>query len=449
MEDINLKIEKLIYEGVGLSHFDNKAVFVKGGITGELVKVKIVSKNKNYLKAEIVEIVEPSKHRIKPKCPMSKPCGGCNLDYIEYDYLIKEKENIVKEIFQKFENVKFKPFAKSPKTEEYRHKSQYPVTETKKSKRLIAGYYKERTHEIVNIKYCPIQPSVIDKIIDYIRENWNLSAYIEKSHKGLLRHINTRISNSTGEILVCLVLNSDIKEFEKIKPEIEEFSEKLINNFIRVKGFFVNLNNDKTNRITGDTTILIKGQNYITEKLGQNSYNIGVNSFFQVNPKCAEILFDEAKKLISKKGSFLDLYGGVGTIGIFMKDVVSKITLVEENKEAIICAKENYKLNNVQKYEVFEGSANSIIKNFIKEKRKFENIVIDPPRKGSDVETLDNISKMTDSIIYISCNPMTLKRDAEILIQKGFKFKSVQGFDMFPNTYHIECVAHFKKDIKN
>ena len=445
MEEKKIKIEKLVYEGVGLAHFEGKAVFVKGCLNDEVVKVKIVSKNKNYLKGEITEIIESSSYRIKPKCPMSKPCGGCDFSHIEYNFSTEEKENILKEIFQKFKEVEFKPFIKSPKIEEYRCKSQYPVTETKKSKRIIAGYYKEKTHEIVNIKYCPIQPKIIDDIIQFVRENWNLSCYIEKSHKGLLRHINTRISSFNNDILITFVLNSDKNEFEKAKSEIEIFADKLIEKFSEIKGVFVNLNNEKTNKITGSDTILIKGEDFIIEKLNESRYKIGVNSFFQVNPKVAEILFNEAKNLISKKGSFLDLYGGVGTIGIFMKDVVSKITLVEENNEAIKFAKENYKLNEILKYEVFEGSAKNKIQDFIKEKRTFENIIIDPPRKGSDIETLNNISKMTNSIIYISCNPMTLKRDAEILIQNGFKFKSLQGADMFPNTHHIECLAHFIK----
>lgn len=445
METIRLKIEKLIYEGVGLSHFEGKAVFIKGGIAGELVDVKIVSKNRNFLRAEIVDIIEKSDKRITPKCPMSKPCGGCDLNFIEYNYLTDEKQNILKEIFKNFKNLEFKPFIKSRETENYRCKTQYPTTESKKSKRILAGYYKERTHEIVNIKYCPAQPAIIDDIIQFVRENWNLSCYIEKTHKGLLRHINARISKEAGDVLITFVINSDIKEFEKLKPEIELFADKLTQKFNKVKGVFVNLNNEKTNKIIGDKTILIKGENFILEKLGDYKYKIGVNSFFQVNPKCAELLFDSAKSLISKKGTLLDLYGGVGTIGIYMKDKVSKITLVEENSEAISFAKENYKLNEILKYEVFEGLANKIIKQFIKEKRNFENIVIDPPRKGSDNETLDNISKMTNSIIYISCNPMTLKRDAEILIEKGFRFKSLQGVDMFPYIHHIECVAHFIK----
>lgn len=447
---IELEIEKVIFEGIGLSRLEGIAVFVKGVLPDEKIKAKVLKVNKNFIKAELIEILKPSKYRIKPICPMSKPCGACDLAFVDYNYSTQLKEDIVSEIFKKFEKTKILSFIKSENALEYRHKTQYPTTQTKNSKRILAGYYKEKTHEIVNIKYCPIQKNVIDKIVDFIRENWDLGAYEEKNHKGLLRHINTRISNFNNDILITLVLNTDKKELNKIENKLNLFKDKLIKNFPQIKGVLINLNNEKTNKITGEETVLLYGNDFIFEKLtdgiNEFTYKIGSNSFFQVNVDCANLLFNSAKKLITKKGTLLDLYGGVGTIGIFMKDISTKITLVEENKEAIKLAKENFKLNEILKYEIFESDANKKMKDFIKEKKSFENIIIDPPRKGSDNETLDLISKMTDSIIYISCNPMTLKRDAEILIEKGFEFKSVQGVDMFPHTHHIECVAHFKRE---
>lgn len=446
MDLIELKIEKSIFGGLGLSHYEGMAVLVEGAVTGDIIKAEIIKKNKNYLSAKIKEIIVPSNKRTKPFCPLYGACGGCGMQFVEYDFLIKEKENILFEIFSSFSELKIKPFVKSPKTLNYRCKTQYPVTQTKNSKRLLIGYYKKNSHDITNIKFCPVQPSVIDEITEFIRNNWNLGAYIEKTHKGLLRHINTRISTNDNSILFTFVLNADEKEYKKIKNEITDFSNLLMNNFPLIKGVFVNLNNEKTNKITGEKTFLIKGEKYIIQNLKSYSYKMGPLSFFQINPYLAEILFEKAKNLISKKGSLLDLYGGVGAIGIFMNDVADKITLVEENSEAVSFAYENYKLNNIKNYEIYEGKAENIINNFIKEKRYFENIIIDPPRKGSDNRTLECISKMTNSIIYISCNPMTLKRDAGFLIEKGFKFKTLEGFDMFPYTHHIECLAHFERE---
>ncbi len=445
MENIKLKIEKLIYEGYGLAHHNGKAVFIKSVLPDEEVEIKIVSKNKNYLRGEIVQIIEPSKHRIKPICPLSKPCGGCNLNFVEYDYLVEQKQNILKEIFQNFENLEIKPFIKSEIPLHYRCKIQYPISQTKKSKRFLIGYYKEKSHEIVNIKFCPAAPLITDEIINFTRENWQHTGYIESSHKGLLRHISIRYSNHTKEILLTFVLNSDENEFKNIKKEIENFATLIMEKFPQIKGFFVNLNPTKTNKITGEKYILIKGANCIIEKLEDKIYKIGADSFFQINPPVAEKLFSSAKNLIDKKGPLLDLYGGVGAIGIFMKENVTKITLVEENKEAIKLAKENFKLNEIQKYEIFETKANLKMEEFIKQKKTFANIIIDPPRKGSDPITLKNVASMTNSIIYISCNPTTLKRDSEILIENGFKLKSIQGADMFPYTHHIETLAHFVK----
>lgn len=439
---IEIRVEKNIFEGNSLSHYEDKAIFTKGLIEGEIASVKIKKVYKNYAKAECVNIISASDKRIKPTCPLNKPCGGCDMAFIDYDYELKIKENIIKEIFNGFE-AEILPVLKSPKIDAYRVKAQFQAGETKNSKRVILGYYKENTHELINIKYCPTQDKIFDEIIDYIRENWKFGCYIEKTSKGLLRNVVLRMSTDKKEILVCLVLNS-----LENSPEIETFSKNLTEKFPEIKGVILNFNNKKTNKILGDKNKLIIGKDFITQTLKSNTgveltYKIGALSFFQVNPYSASILFDTAKNLITKKGTFLDLYGGCGTIGIFMKDKVTKITLVEENPEAIKLAKENYKLNEISKYEVFEGDAKAKINDFIKEKRTFENVLIDPPRKGSNKETLDNISKITNNIIYISCNPMTLKRDAEILIQNGFKFNSIQPVDMFCRTHHIECVAHF------
>ena len=441
---LDIKIEKVVFEGAGLAKAKEKAIFIKGVLPDEVVRARAIRVNKNFISGSLIEVMQASKNRIKPVCPYYKPCGACDFAFIDYDYQTELKEKIIKEIFQNFD-IEFKPVIKSPKTKNYRMKTQYPVSITKNSKRIIIGYYKEKTHEAVNIKYCPIQPSVIDEIAEFIRNNWILGCYIEKKEKGLLRHVNFRSSNTNKDLLLTFVLNADEKGLNGFKNEINDFACTIIKKFPSIKGFFVNLNNKKTNKITGDKTILIKGEGFIFEKLEDKIYKIGGNSFFQVNPSCTSLLFNAARELIENKGTLLDLYGGLGTIGIFMKDKATKITLVEENEEAVCLAKENFKLNNVLKYEVFKGCAKEIMKKFLKEKRTFENIVIDPPRKGSDIETLQNISKMTNSIIYISCNPMTLKRDASELISLEFDFISIRPVDMFPDTHHIECVAKFGK----
>ncbi len=452
-EIIELTIEKLTGTGSALSHFDGKAVFIDNVVPEDIVKARVLRINKNFIRAKLIDIITPSKYRVKPFCPLFNACGGCNLQNIEYDFLICQKDNILKETFKTFKNVEFKPFIKAEKLREYRCKVQNAVTETKVSKRILAGYYKENTHEVINIKYCPIQPDIIDKIINFIRENWKLGTYIEKKNKGLLRHIIIRFSNFSKKMILTLVLNKNAEYYDKIESDIKDFSSCIIKEFPDITGVLVNFNPEKTNKITGDITKTVVGEDFIYEKLYATNgiyytYKISKNSFFQINPPVASKIFNAVKSLVPENSHILDAYGGVGTIGIFLSDKARKITLVEECESATNDAKANFKLNNCKNYEVFLGDAKTIFKEFLKstpkDKKIFDCAILDPPRKGSDKEALEIISKLAKIIIYVSCNPATLARDAKILENLGFSLKSLQGADMFPFTHHIESVAYFE-----
>ncbi len=480
---IELTAEKLVYSGAALSHYEGKAVFLENAVPGDKVKARVLRINKNFIRAKILEIIEPSSHRIKPFCPLFNACGGCNLQNVEYDFLISQKQGILEEMFSPlasdaFKDVEFKPFIKADVLKEYRCKVQNAVSETKVSKRLLTGYYKENSHEVVNIKFCPIQPKIIDEITGFIRENWKMSGYVERTNKGLLKHILIRYSSAEGKMLLTLVLNKDFEYFNKIKSEIEEFACALAGKFPQISGILINFNPKKTNKITGDVTELIFGEDFVTEKLksfecAENgaepaedktqgtpcekpgkpcrefTYKISKDSFFQVNPKTAEKVFDALKAFVEPNSYILDAYGGVGAISIFLSDKAKKITLVEESESAVNDAKANFKLNNCENYEVFLGDAKEIFKTLQKQMQKqgktYNAVVLDPPRKGSDKEALEIISKLTKKIIYVSCNPSTLARDVKILHDLGFKLKSLQGADMFPFTHHIESIACLEK----
>ena len=242
---IELTIEKLVYTGAALSHYEGKAVFIENAVPGDKIKARILRINKNFIRAKITEIIEPSSHRVKPFCPLFNACGGCSLQNVEYDFLISQKQGILEEMFSPnagdaFKDVEFKPFIKAEKLKEYRCKVQNAVSETKVSKRLLTGYYKENSHEVVNIKFCPIQPKIIDKITEFIRENWKLSGYVEKTNKGLLKHVLVRYSNANDKMLLTLVLNKDFEYFDKIKSEIEEFAKVLAEKFPSVSGISEN-----------------------------------------------------------------------------------------------------------------------------------------------------------------------------------------------------------------
>lgn len=445
---VELTAEKLLYKGDALCRYDNLPVFLKGAVPGDVVKARILRLNKNFARAKITEIITPSKKRIKPLCPLFNPCGACCHQNVEYDFLVEQKNEILKEFFKSFPNVEFKPFIKAEKLVNYRCKTNYAISETRVSKRLLAGYYKEMSHEVVNIKFCPIQPPVIDDITAFIRDEKPFDAYIEKKNKGMLKHILLRTSSSTNKILLTLVLNKDFEFFDKIKPETLEFAKKISAKFPQIAGVSVNFNPNRTNKITGEKWATILGEESIIQHLKdasgkEFSYKFGPESFFQVNPYMAEKLFSCVKELVPDGSTLLDAYGGVGAISVFLSDKVRKITLVEEVESAVIDAKTNFKMNSCTSYEVFLGDAKERFREFLKQKKSFDVAILDPPRKGSDKEALEIISKLAKTVIYVSCNPSTLARDAKILEHEGYILKSVRGVDMFPFTYHIESVAYF------
>ena len=289
----------------------------------------------------------------------------------------------------------------------------------------------------MNIKHCPIQPEICDKIIDFIREKapeFNISAYDEKTHKGLLRHVIIRNSVSNGKNLVVLVINSD-----KTSLEIQNLAQAIYNEFEAVSGVCVNFNTKRTNVIQGEISKLTAGEDFIEEKILDKTFIIGANTFFQVNPKSAENIFRYVKNYIAENfdnPTVLDAYAGITAFGICVSDVCEKVVSVEENTDSCTLAEKSIELNNIKNVEINNCDAGEF---FAREKRKFDVIILDPPRKGCTTESLDNAIRLSKGkIIYVSCNPATLARDLKYLTEKGAIVESIQPFDMFCHTYHIE-----------
>ena len=446
---VDVVIEKTVYQGEGLARIGEEkfVVFVKDAISEDKLKIKITSLNKKHAKGEIIEIIEPSKNRVKPFCALYNACGSCDCQILNYENLIKEKHKILKDIFcDIIPKDKIYPIIKSPQDKQYRHKIQFPARQTKNSKRILLGYFKENSHDLTNIKYCPMQPEIINEMAQFIRDNFELDCYCEKTHKGLLKNVITRISSHNNDILLTLVLNCSQNDFINYENSIFRFFKKIMAKFDSIKGCFVNFNPQKSNKVLGNETIKVLGQDFIIEKLENKSYKIGATSFFQVNPKSAVNLFNVVKDNIKPNSTILDAYGGVGAIGIFVSSEANKITLVEENENAILMANENFKINNIENYEILSGDAKVHFLNFEKENRKFDYVILDPPRSGCEKEGLLAISKVTNKIIYVSCNPQTLKRDILELDKENFKPKFIQGVDLFPYTYHIESVVLLERE---
>ena len=444
--ELVLEIEKISNLGYGIAKYNGYVIFVEGGCPGDVVKAKIGKKNKSFANATILEIIKPSEYRVKPLCPMQKVCGSCQLQYIDYNYQLKLKREIVVDTMHSIygNEVEVRDTIPSPKEIAYRHKVQYPISQTRDSKRILAGYYKQSSHELVNIKYCPIQPEYCDTIVEFIRNaafDSKVSGYEEKKHAGDLKHVVIRTSAFNGKNLVCLVINSP-----KLLDKVKLLAKRIYNELENISGVCVNLNPAKTNLILGKETILLEGESFVEEKLCDKIFKIGADTFFQINPYTADNIFKYIKKYISEhydKPLIMDAYAGITTFGICLSDIAKKVVSVEEVKSSVDLASKIIKENGIKNVELHNMDAGKFFEKELNTKgRKFDITVLDPPRKGCSEESLDYALKLTTKqIIYVSCNPATLARDLKYLVNKGCSVEFIQPFDMFPHTYHIESVA--------
>ena len=299
----------------------------------------------------------------------------------------------------------------------------------------------------MNIKYCPIQPKIIDKITEFIRtkaQELGISGYNEKLHKGELRHIVYRMSKSENECIVIFVVNDT-----KLNDKFKKLAKKVMEEFAHVKGCLINYNTLKGNLImTGDTR-KIQGENYIIEKMDGKTFKISANSFFQVNIGSAKNIFNTVKDIVAANypdSRILDAYSGVSSFGIWLSDIAREVVSVEEAPSATKDAADNVELNNVKNLTALNGDAKKIFAQLCENGERFDVTVLDPPRKGCEKESLDFALKLSDkAIIYVSCNPSTLARDLKYLHENGFKTKYIQPVDMFCHSYHIESVAWLER----
>ncbi len=431
------------YEGEGIAKINNFTVFVPGAIKGEKVRILIVKVNSSHAFGKILEIISASDNRNQDvDCTTYKRCGGCNLRHIKYEETLKIKKNIVENLVNK--NLKTKVVVKDTIGMEepyhYRNKAQYPVGIDKEENPVI-GVFANRTHEVIPINNCFIQNKESQQIAKYIcnfLKKHNITVYDEKNQKGLVRHIMIKIGIKTNEIMCVLVING--KDIPQEKLLVQELIEK----FPHIKTIVKNINTKNTNVILGDKNINLYGDGYIYDKLGEYTFKISPLSFYQINPLQTEKLYNLAVEYanLSGKETLIDLYCGIGTIGIFMSKQAKKIYGVEIVEQAIEDAKENCKINNISNAKYIVGDTEKVLTELIHEKNiKPDVIVVDPPRKGLDNTTIENIIKIKPKkVVYISCNPATLTRDLAKL-ENDYEIKEIQPVDMFPFTSHVECVS--------
>ena len=467
---VELTIEDIGVSGEGIGKVDGYTLFVKDTVIGDVVRVKIMKAKKNYGYARLMDIIKPSKDRVEPACPIARQCGGCQIQAMNYNAQLKYKQKLVKDNLLRIggltEGADYEmceilgmdtPFR-------YRNKAQYPVGEDKDGN-IVMGFYAGHTHSIIA---CPDDDCMLGHsdntfILNAVKEwmkEYRVRAYNENIHKGTVRHVLIRTGYHTDEVMVCLVTK------KMLRKEAADGLVKAIQKLkLNVASLVVNINKEDTNVILGKECITLYGRPYIEDYIGDIKFQISPLSFYQVNPKQTEVLYNKALEFAGLKGneSVWDMYCGIGTISLFLAKKAGKVYGVEIVPQAIEDAKNNAKINNIDNAEFFVGKAEEVVPAFYKKQTGVQSdndstdskeydmtrpdvVVVDPPRKGCDKKLLDTIVSMTpDRIVYVSCDSATLARDLKLLVECGYKVEKVQPVDQFGNTVHVETVCLLSK----
>lgn len=448
-QEYEVNIEDMSSDGSGIGKIDTFPLFIKDTVIGDKIKVRVIKVKKNYGYGRVMEILEQSPDRVEAKCPVARQCGGCTLQHLSYKKQLEYKYNKVKNCLVRIGGLKDieEKMEMTLGMEEpfyYRNKAQFPVGKNKDGE-IVTGFYAGRTHSIIENDHCCIQAQINDEILpivkEYMKEN-RVEPYDEESHRGLVRHILTRVGFTTGEIMVCLVLNGRAKNLPKKEQLVEKLSQ--------IKGMtsiVVNRNTDKTNKILGTEIETLWGRDYIEDYIGNVKYQIGPLSFYQVNPVQTKVLYGKAMEYAGLTGNetVWDLYCGIGTISLFLAQKAKQVYGVEIIPEAIEDARRNAAMNHMDNVEFFVGKAEEILPEKYKESRGTmfaDVIVVDPPRKGCEESLLETIVKMgPKKVVYVSCDPATLARDLKYLDKNGYEVQKIQPVDMFGMSGHVENVC--------
>ena len=444
-QEFTVSIEDMSEDGAGIGKLDGYIWFIKDAVIGDVVRARAMKMKKNYGFARLMEILTPSEARVEPKCPVARQCGGCQLQAMSYEEQLKFKERKVKNHLLRIGKFKeneihMLPIMGMKEPWRYRNKAQFPFG-LDKNGNIVAGFYAGRTHDIIECEDCLLgveeNKDILGIIKGFMRVH-GIRPYDETTHKGLVRHALIRKGFHSGEIMVCLVING------KDIPAKEQLVEELC----QVKGMTsisYSINQEKTNVIMGKEIVNLYGPGYITDNIGNVTYQISPLSFYQVNPVQTEKLYGTALEYAGLTGNetVWDLYCGIGTISLFLAQNAKKVYGVEIVPQAIEDARRNAALNNITNAEFFTGKAEEVLpEQYEKNKVYADVIVVDPPRKGCDQVCLDTILKMAPKrVVYVSCDSSTLARDLRYLADGGYEVEKVRCCDMFGQSCHVETVV--------
>ena len=437
-----LIITGMTHDGCGIGDIDGLKVFIDGVLPGETVEAEIVRIDETYAAARLKQLINPLANRIKPFCIHFIKCGGCSLQFISYEEQLKIKTRMIKDTLYKIAKINGDIVNDTLGMSiplEYRNKTSYPAGID--SDKPVIGFYQTRTNKVSDIEQCDIQHKVSNLVKNLVKqyiERFDIKVYDKCAAQGIIRHVVTRTSFKTGEVMVIIVING------RELPKADKLISLLTSSIPRLKSIVLNVNMDNTSSILGTENILLYGDWTISDYIGDLRFDISPLSFFQVNPVQTKILYDTILDFASLTGNetVLDLYCGTGTIALYLARGAARVVGIEVLEDAVADARKNAVNNGISNAEFYAGRVENVIEEVLRDCRKVDVVILDPPRKGCKKTVLDIVARIQpQKLIYVSCNPSTMADDVKYLAERGMRVSSVQPVDMFPHTGHVETVA--------
>lgn len=437
-----VEIIDINHTGQGVAKVDNFVVFVDNAVTGDIVEIEITDKKKNFAVGNLKRIIKESPKRIKPQCSYYYDCGGCQLMHLDYaSNLLYKKNRVINELRRasvNMEDVKVHETMGMEEPFRYRNKTAFSVAE--KNKEIIIGPYEHGTYNTVNISGCMLQTTEADRAVGLFKNlmiKHNIKAYDKRTGNGTVKNVVIRSSRKNELMFIIVTSSENFLAKEKLVQELTSAIKE-------IKTVVQNINPKNTNLVIGHKNITLYGEGTITDTIGNLTFTISPETFFQINPQQTEKLYEKAIQYadLKKDQVCFDIYCGIGTISLMAARKAKKVYGVEIVEQSIINAKENAAANNIKNAEFFAGKAEVVLPKLYKKNIKADVVIVDPPRKGCEKEVIDTIISMkSNRVVYVSCNPSTLARDIKMLEEGGYRLLEVQPVDQFPWTHHVETVV--------
>ena len=448
-DPLQVSIETATIDGSGVARVDGQVVFVPGALPGEGCSVRIAHVGRSAVFAQLLSVLTPSVHRVEPDCPYFPLCGGCALRHMDYEQELALKQAHVQSCLTRIggQTISALLITGAAQTDGYRNKVQFPVQE--QDGRPVAGFFSGKTHRVIPVRHCRIQPDCADAIRGAVlawMEQYHIRAYDEQTHTGYIRHIYIRFGAESGQILVCIVANC------AQLPKKKQLVAALLAAEPDITTIVFSPNTKKGNTVLGTEFHPLYGDGTITDTLCGLQFRLSAPAFYQVNHAQAERLYEKAVQLAGLTGNetVLDLYCGTGTITLCLARHAKKAIGVEIVPQAIEDAKFNAAQNGMENAEFFCMDAGQAAKMLADRRTRPDVIVVDPPRKGISADVIEAISAMAPQrVVYVSCDPATLARDLKLLTAAGYTLQTAEAFDLFPRCAHVETVvllSHKKPD---